>query len=138
MAQGILNRLPYLRGKQRQRTIDGSPVFPASNTAIVAAGAMWGIDFEQTNRYKKYLPFDCFELVNESDNPLDLVINDGEALRVPAYGTKGLADIAVWRFHIVNQGGDNIPIGELSINAFRSAEAEMVKRGVIFGTEFER
>ena len=105
----------------------GSPVYHIT-IGDIADGSFEQHDLD-TGVYKKYAPFDFFEVLNKSALNLELVFNDVHYFPVPASSSIVKADLPFRRFKIVNNSGGALTGTDLYVSVqHQPLDADKVAR----------
>jgi len=106
---------------RKRRKYSGSPTFSKTNSSSIGAGEPFGYNFDENDsRADKYVPFDFLQVINRSDQPIEVRIN-GDTSRVIPLGAKQTisaeSDVVkgIRFLTVVNQGGAQIPADKVEL-----------------------
>ena len=99
---------------RREREIDGISLSLNNITNILVGGIE---DFQLQGFYEKYKPFNSIRVTNDSNENIEIIINDDILKRfiVPANTIISSSSYFIHRFTIINNGIANIGAGDIDI-----------------------
>ncbi len=108
--------LPLFRGKPKAGK--ASPLFRFSLPSELSAGATWSVDLEeQAGDWQRFLPFENADLINDSDQNVEISINDSpDRITVIRRSLYPLSGLAVKKFSVRNLGSGAVSPGQVIIN----------------------
>lgn len=117
MLEGIMGGLLKIVRREKPRS---TPVMGFRNTAAIAAGGYWLLDFELETQTADYFPMGNMKIVNDdSDSLVEVHPNDSIVDHYPvARRASEIYEGAVTRVRIYNRGTSEIAIGKIIVNVW--------------------
>lgn len=96
-----------------------SPIIGFRNTAIIAAGGSWLIDFELETKTKDWHPFNRTKIVDNSTSEIiEVRPNDSSNFFTVLNRASEIYEGEVSRIRIINRGTGNIAVDEIILNVW--------------------